>query len=71
MSLVDPSLPESPYSKIAVAADLIARIYHATTKWKATQLVFPDLGTPSKDIEQPKEKREIRSETDVGLFTIE
>lgn len=71
MSLVDPRLPESPYSKIAVAADLIARIYHVTTKWKAAQLVFSDLGTPSKDLKQSNGKRESRSETDVGPVAVE
>jgi len=47
INLVDPALPEPEYNKISTAADLIARIYHDTEKWKSVQLVFSDLGTPA------------------------
>lgn len=47
MRLVDPTAAEPHPSKLAVAAQNIARIYHATAERSLTQLVFCDLGTPS------------------------
>ena len=60
INLVDPALPEPEYNKISTAADLIARIYHDTEKWKSVQLVFSDLGTPSSE-KRHKDKRHKKS----------
>ncbi|MGE9310892.1 Eco57I restriction-modification methylase domain-containing protein [Niabella sp. CJ426] len=42
--LIDPSL--SPGSKLLEAADNVGTIYHESTPYKATQLIFCDIGTP-------------------------
>jgi len=42
--LIDPSL--SPGSKLSEAAENIGTIYHESTPYKATQLIFCDIGTP-------------------------
>lgn len=45
--LIDPELSDGENNKISVAANNIARIYHATTENKSTQIVFCDISTPT------------------------
>src|ERR1700687_346344 len=46
MRLVTPGAPEHPRSKLNLAADEIAAVYHDTEHDRGIQLVFLDLGTP-------------------------
>lgn len=46
MRLIDPSLPDNPYSKVNKAADSIMDYYDRWYADRGTQLVFIDLSTP-------------------------
>ncbi len=46
MRLIDPATTDLSNSKINTAAGVIAQIWKETVPWKASQIVFCDLGTP-------------------------
>jgi len=58
LNMVDPSAPDNPQGKVAVAAANVAKIYRETSSEKGTQLIFLDLGTP-------KAKDAVNTEEDV------
>ncbi|NPV80789.1 MAG: DEAD/DEAH box helicase family protein [Firmicutes bacterium] len=70
MRLVDPSLPEEPHSKIAVAADRIAQIWRETADKRLTQIVFLDLSTPrgAADTEAQETQAESQADDDDARF---
>lgn len=58
MRLIDASYPDTPGSKVHIAADTIKRIHGTWNEKKGTQLVFIDLSTPKKA--KAKEEAAIR-----------
>ena len=46
LRLLDPSMPADPEGKLCKAADNIVRIWKEGARYRWTQLVFSDLGTP-------------------------
>lgn len=47
--LRDPILPDYPDNKLAVLANNVTRIWNETVAIRGTQLIFSDLGTPTKE----------------------
>lgn len=47
--MIDPMLPDDPDSKVNACVDNVYRIWEEHTDTKATQLVFCDLSTPTKN----------------------
>ncbi|MDB5145773.1 MAG: hypothetical protein JWQ66_4486 [Mucilaginibacter sp.] len=46
MRLIDPDYEDHPDNKVNVCARKVAEIYHESTQYKGTQLIFSDIGTP-------------------------
>lgn len=68
LPLVSPGSKPLPYSKVRVASDVVARIYHATTLQKATQLVFCDLSTPSAKPTMKSKRADVAIRVDIGFY---
>lgn len=54
MRLIDPSFPDIAVSKINVAVDNVFKTWKKSAKFKGTQLIFSDLGTPKTGKEKNK-----------------
>ena len=61
--LINPDLPDEPFSKVNVCVENVFGIWDKTMEQRSTQLIFCDLGVP-KDEPKSKEK-EISVETEV------
>lgn len=49
MRLVSPRYSDHPENKVSMCARRFAELYHASTPFKGTQIIFCDIGTPKPD----------------------
>lgn len=62
--LFNPSLPPTPFSKIAYCAELVSQIHRKYEADKACQLIFCDLGTPKIHELKEDETLELQDDTE-------